>query len=89
MEDLGWTILYIPKFYKVKGWKNLYVQKSYKVMSSRGEILYILTCDKVISSRGGKFYTFKNLIELLLDSLDSKRPDWRFGIPIQGLGSDL
>ena len=31
MEDLGWTILYIPKFYKV------------------------------ISSKGGKFYTFKNL----------------------------
>ena len=31
MENLGWTILYIPKFYKV------------------------------ISSKGGKFYTFKNL----------------------------
>ena len=31
MENLGWTILYIPKFYKVN------------------------------SSKGGKFYTFKNL----------------------------
>ena len=58
MEDLGWTILYIPKFYKV------------------------------ISSKGGKFYTFKNLTrssaqgveyfilsksltKLLLDLLDS------------------
>ena len=41
MEDLGWTILYIPKFYKV------------------------------ISSKGGKFYTFKNLTRLSAQGVEN------------------
>ena len=41
MEDLGWTILYIPKFYKV------------------------------ISSKGGTFYTFKNLTRLSAQGVEN------------------
>ena len=91
MENLGRTILYIPKFYKVissKGGK-FYTFKNLTRSSARGVENFIHS--KILQGhqlKGGKFYTFKNLIKSLLDSLDSKCPDRRFRIPDQGLGSD-
>ena len=88
MEDLGWTILYIPKFYKVissKGGK-FYTFKNLTRSSAQGVENFIHS--KILQGHQLKGWKILYFQKSLLDSLDSKCPDRRFGIPIQGLGSD-
>ena len=92
MEDLGWTILYIPKFYKVNSSKGgkFYTFKNLTRSSARGVENFIHS--KILqgqSAQGVEYFILsKSLTKSLLDLLDSKCLDQRFGIPIQGLGSD-
>ena len=69
MEDLGWTILYIPKFYKVNSSKGgkFYAFKNLTRSSARGVENFIHS--KILQGdqlRGGIFHTFKKSYKVII-----------------------